>query len=278
MTWQAVAYKDFQDAIRSRMLLVLTALFALFVGLAAFAYSELSGGDPSGGGLLWALWGPSALLVPIIAILVSYRSVAGERELGSMRFLLALPHTRRAVVFGKVLGRTAVVAVAVLAGFAIGGAIIYVSYELSPFAYLGFVAGTILLGLVYVSVGVGVSAVTGSVSRAAALVVGLFVFVQYLWSYFWLLVVYVTNGFEVPGFEEFPAWFDVAAALGPGVAYNELMVSIANRDPNSDIIFAGQLDDAAIQLPDWYPLFVFAGWTVVTLGIGYWRFERADLT
>lgn len=278
MTWQAVAYKDFQDAIRSRSLVVLTVLFALFVGLAAFSYSELSGGDPSSGGLMWALWGPSALLVPIIAVLVSYRSVAGERELGSMRFLLALPHTRRDVVLGKVLGRTAVVAVAVLVGFAIGGAIIFLSYELSVFVYLGFVAVTVLLGLVYVSVGVGMSAVTGSVSRAAGLVVGVFVFLQYLWAYFWLFVLYLVNGFSLPAFDSFPAWFDLVAALGPGTAYSELMVSIANRDPNSDIIFAGQFDDAVIQLPEWYPLFVFAGWISLMLLVGYWQFERADLT
>ncbi len=51
-------------------------------------------------------------------------------------------------------------------------------------------------------------------------------------------------------------WFDVAAALSLGVAYNELMVSHANRDPTSDIIFAGQFDEAIIQLPDWFPLLV----------------------
>ena len=210
------------------------------------------------------------LLIPVITILVSYRSIAGERELGSMRFLPALPHIRRDVVLGKVLGRTAVVAVAVLAGVAIGGTVIFVWYELSVLVYLGFVAVTMLLGLVHVSVGVGVSAVTGSVARAAGVAVALFVVLRYLW-------LFVLDLVALPPGDSVPARFDVAAALSPGVAYNELIVSLANRDPASDSIFTGQFDEAVIQLPGRAPLLVFAGWIGLVLAVGYRRFERAGL-
>lgn len=277
MTWRAVAYKDFQDAIRSRTLSLLTVLFALFVGGAAFAFAELAGGSSeSMGDLLFSIMGPSSLLIPIIAILVSYRSIAGERELGSMRFLLGLPHTRRDVVLGKVVGRTAVVSVAVLVGFAVGALVALLYYEIAPLIFLGFTVATLLLGFVYVTIGVGISATTGSVSRAAGGVLGAYILLEYLWAVFWLLIVYLVNGFSLPNWDEYPVWFDFFVSLSPGTAYGELMVSIMNRS-GGDIIFAGQFDESPLHFPDWYPLLVFAGWVVVMFAVGYWRFQGADL-
>lgn len=278
MTWRAVAYKDFQDAIRSRTLTALTLLFALFIGMTAFAFAELFSSD--GGGsmndLLFSIMGPSSLLIPIIAILVSYRSIAGERELGSMRFLLALPHTRRDVVVGKVVGRTAVVFIAVLVGFAVGGVVALLYYDFSPLVFLAFTLATMLLGFVYVTIGVGISATTGSVSRAAAGVLGAYILLEYLWGVFWLLILYIVNGFSLPTWDGFPAWFDFVVSLSPGTAYSELMISIMNR-AQSEWIFAGQFDDSPLSFPDWYPLFVFALWVVLMLVVGYWRFNGADL-
>lgn len=194
-----------------------------------------------------------------------------------MRFLLALPHTRRDVLLGKILGRTVVVWVSVLVGFAVAAVVAFSYYEFSPVIYLGFILLTMLLGFVYVSIGVGVSAVTGSVSRAGSLILGVFIVLQYLWAYLWLLVVYLTNGFSLPAVDEFPAWFDFVSALSPGTAYGELMISVINRQPGSDWEFIGQFDESAIQLPEWFPLVVLFGWVGLAVAVGYWRFDSADL-
>lgn len=278
MTWSAVAHKDFQDAVRSRTLALLTLLFAGFVGLAAFAFAELVAGEDgsSMADLLWALLGPASLLIPIIAILVSYRAIAGERELGSMRFLLALPHTRRDVLLGKVVGRTVVVSIAVFVGFLVGAVVAVLYYEFSPVLFLSFTLLTVLLGLVYVCIGVSISATTGSVSRAAGLVLGVYILLAYLWAYLWLLVVYVVNGFSLPDLDSFPTWFDFMASLSPSTAYQELMVSAFNRQ-GGDIIVAGQFDES-LSLPDWFPLLTLIGWVALALAIGYWRFDGADLS
>lgn len=53
--------------------------------------------------------------------MLGYRAIVGERESGSLKFLLGLPHTRRDVILGKLIGRVSTVTVAVLVGFAIVG-------------------------------------------------------------------------------------------------------------------------------------------------------------
>lgn len=120
----AVAKKDFQDAVRSRGLIALTVIFVLFTVGGAYVGTQVAGvfGDEAGDtlDLVYALQSPASFLVPIIALLIGYGAVAGERERGSLKFLLGLPHTRWDVVFGKIVGRSAVVTVSILVGFAAG--------------------------------------------------------------------------------------------------------------------------------------------------------------
>ena len=105
MTWQAIARKDFQDAVRSKWLWGLSAIFfGLFVGS---AYLIGSGVESNGNGALTAeVFVPTlgnrvvALVVPIVAIVVAFSSIVGERESGSLKLLLSLPHSRQDVVAG----------------------------------------------------------------------------------------------------------------------------------------------------------------------------------
>jgi len=153
MSTLAVAKKDFRDSIRSRALLVITVLFALLTGGGAFVSSWAGeilevGGDQTTLDLLLALQTPASFIVPIIALLIGYGAISRERESGSLKFLLGLPHTRRDVIFGKVLGRTAVVAVSITIGFTVGMVAIFAfTGSLSPVEYIGFMAMTILVGV-----------------------------------------------------------------------------------------------------------------------------------
>jgi len=145
MSALTVAKKDFRDAIRSRTLLALIVLFAIFTAGGAYVSTLIGGllsnanpaGSQSALDLIFALLTPASLLVPVIGLLAGYKAIAGERESGSLKFLLGLPHSRRDVVLGKVIGRAAVVTVAILIGFAVGIVAIYVLTDsLSPVNYL----------------------------------------------------------------------------------------------------------------------------------------------
>jgi ABC-2 type transport system permease protein len=269
MSWSVVARKEFRDASRSRTLWILTALFVLIIAGAAyvvgFALSSGPGAEATGTALVSALTGRASFFltsfVPILGLMASYASVVGERDSGSAKVLLGLPHSRRDVVLGKFVGRSAVLAAALLAGF-LAGFVVMLSYEeLSVLNYLGFVVLTTLLGIVYVAVGVGVSASVGSRSRASASVVGIYIFLKVLWDAFPSLVprgiVYATTGSLSP-----PGWYDYLIALGPNAAYTNLSAGFLERDPGSLEAFSA---------------LVVLAWVAVPVTVGYLRFRRADV-
>ncbi|MFB6217602.1 MAG: ABC transporter permease subunit, partial [Halobacteriaceae archaeon] len=145
MTWDVVARKEFRDAVRSRWLWALTVVFVLFTAGAALLFALVSGGGGQQAqgltslGLLGFLLSPAGLLVPIIGLVVSYKAVAGERDSGSLKLLLGLPHSRLDVLLGKVVGRGAVVGVAVVTGFVLTAVVVLATFAaFSPGKYLAF--------------------------------------------------------------------------------------------------------------------------------------------
>jgi ABC-2 type transport system permease protein len=269
MSWSVIARKEFRDASRSRTLWILTALFVLITAGAAyvvgFALSSSPGAEATGTTLVSALTGRASFLltsfVPILGLMASYVSVVGERDSGSMKLLLGLPQSRRDVVVGKFVGRSAVLAVALLVGF-FAGFVVMLSYEeLSVLNYAVFVLLTTALGTVYVSVGVGVSATVASRSRAAASVVGFYIFLKVLWDTFPSVVprgiVYATTGSLSP-----PDWYGFLTALSPNVAYTNLAAGFLERGIGSLEAFSA---------------IVIAVWIAVPVALGYLRFRRVDV-
>ncbi len=291
MSWQAVAEKDFRDAIRSRLLLVLTVLFVLFAGGAAYFAAQIRppaqvqfGGELTTLALIGGLTGPVSIFIPIVAIAAAYRSVAGERQSGSLKLLLSLPNSRVDVVVGKFLGRAGVVSVALLVGFTVGLFVVATqAAEFSALEYLVFVLVSLLLAYVFVSVAVGVSAFTTSTSRAAYGAFGVFLVFQFLWRVLVSGFVYVANGFGFPGPEEsFPDWLRTAAEfltiIDPTAAYQQGVLWVIRRLAEEG---GQQAQGAATQGPvyvqEWFGFVVLLYWIAMPLLLGYWRFERVDL-
>jgi len=274
MSWTVVAKKDFQDAVRAKSLWALTAIFVLFAGGLSYAYgaTDLAGGnsDITAIGFIGFLQSAGVLLVPIIGLLVGYKAVVGERESGSLKLLLGLPHSRRNVVFGKLVGRTLVVAVPILVGY-LAAAIIGIAL-FDTFAFVDFILFTLLtigFGLAYISIAVGFSSAMASQSRAAALAIGLWVMFQLGWQALVILVQWVVNGFSLPSGQMEP-WLVLLLQITPNGGYG---MSTFFFIP--DEAFTSQYD--AFYLQDWFGLVILAFWIVVPITLGYLRFERADL-
>ena len=181
MSTATVAWKDFEDAIRSRVLIALAVVFVLFTVGGTYLFAEVIGFAAAGNAppvvsLIFSLLGPIVVFVPLIGVMTGYKSVVGERESGQMKLLLSLPHTRRDVVFGKLLGRVAVLAVAIVAGFAAAAGMAVVLYNSFPVVdYTLFTLATVALGAVYLAFAIGLSASTGSGSVALWGSLGFFV-------------------------------------------------------------------------------------------------------
>ncbi|WP_254761921.1 ABC transporter permease [Natrinema marinum] len=290
MTWATVAKKDFRDAVQSRALWSLVVVFVLLSIVSTYAYVEVPEmfGSPAGatfGGLIFFTIGLVGLFVPLAAIVVCYKSLAGERELGSIKLLLSLPTTRGQVFAGKVVGRAGVLVlglgVGLLVGLGVGAALLG---EVDALAALTFVLVTLAFAAVYATIVVSLSATTGSTSRATTLALGFFVVFELLWDAIPMGIVYVVNGFALPS--TMPDWLFPLLQLAPSAAYFSAVVALlpdiaatAGADPaqsGAGVQVSAEAAEPFYTSPE-IGLVVLGLWLVVPLAIGYTRFDDSDL-
>ena len=282
MSWSVVARKDFADAVRSRMLWSIVGLFAVLMAVSALVPDLLGDGDPVVGYSIAA--GLAETLVPVTALVAAYLAIAGERESGSIKILLGAPHSRLDVTVGKLVGRTGVVVVGVVAGFLVAGVVALAVYgNLALSEFVSVTALTAALGLAFVGIAVGISAATSTRSRAMALAVGLFFVFALLWDLVPLALTYLRTGsLPTPG-ETVPAWQMLLQQLNPSEAFGQLVdTALGGSDaPGAEggaAALAGQVSGPVpFYLEDWFMLVILGAWTVVPVVVGHLRFRDADL-
>ena len=186
MSLPAIARKDFQETVRSRGMIALVALFSLLVAAFAFAVRPTGGNEQFATELLLSVFiGPFLVttLVPLVGVVVGYNAVSGERESGSLKLLLSLPHSRADVVFGKVVGRGAALALAVFAGFLLPALVLIAApVAFNAGAFLGYTVFAAVLGVVFVAIAVGCSAASSTQRRALIGGVAIYVLFVLLWG------------------------------------------------------------------------------------------------
>jgi ABC-2 type transport system permease protein len=279
MSWQAVAQKDFRDAIRSRLMIAVAVLFVAFTG-GGVALGSAFGFDS--GAVVFLILNVflrgSSIFIPLVAIGIAYRAIAGERDSGSLKILLSLPNSRLDVVAGKFLGRSAVVGVAIVIGFIamlLATAITF-DGDIPADVILMFMLASLLLGIVFVSLAVGVSASSDSTFMAAISGFGLFVIFRFAWGGIVLLLRYAANGFELPSIGAAPPeWAQVLNVVNPMQGWRQATEWLLRRV--SEQQQAQQTAVDAFYLEPWFGFVVLLLWIVVPLAIGYYRFESADL-
>jgi ABC-2 type transport system permease protein len=283
-----VGKKDFSDAVQSRALWSLVVVFVLLLLITTYAYvqvPEMFGptGEATFGGLIFYTVGITSLFIPLAALVVCYKSLAGERELGSIKILLSLPLTRSDAFFGKVLGRAGVLGVGVAVGLVLGlgfGAVLIGSVEVVPLVV--FLLLTLFFAVVYSAIMVGLSATTGSTSRATTLAVGFFVLFELAWDAVPIAIVYVVEGFSLPA--EFPDWVFLVTQVSPSTAYFTSIIALL-PDTAAELGASVGGTGVAVEPTEAEPFYVTpeAGlvfltlWLVVALLVGHSRFDRSNL-
>lgn len=296
MTWQAIARKDFRDAVRSKWL---WGLSLLFVGVFALPpillfYFEM-GTTPQQGQIgttdmfVFLMKQGTSILIPLIAIVVGYTSITQERESGSLKLLLSLPHSREDVVFGKVLGRSGVLVLPIALGFAVALAVLLVtSLSLKLVNFLLFAALTALLGLVFVGLAVGISAAANTGRRAMGTAIALFVWFVVLWNAFANLVVNALVKYV--GISQAAKYETVLflKLLNPTQAYKTLVDAFLMDSALQSRIYmfsvfkrntVGQAfgDSLPVYLSDPFVVAYLLAWLFVPVAIGLRRFSKTDL-
>ena len=177
-----VAREEYHRALESRWLFGFAALFALFVlGLSYFGLSQ-SGevGFTGFARVTLSLLNLVLFVVPLVGLVLGVMSVTASAE--SLSLLLAQPVSRTDVLLGKFLGLSAAIAVAQALGLGGGGLVVALNAgfdQLGGFAAL--CALSLALGVVSVSVALGIAALWPDKLRAmgAALGVWLLLVVAY---------------------------------------------------------------------------------------------------
>ena len=298
MTSAQIARKDFEDAVRSRMVWAAVGVFVLLMGIigASAATNDLSEADPTMLINLFANIG-GQLLVPIIALMVGYMAIVGERQSGSLRVLFGLSHSRRDVFVGKLASRLGLVAVVTLVACAVAVVLALVLFDSLPVAtFLGFVGITILLGAAFAAIAVGVSAMAETRMRAMGGAIGSFVVFTMIWHPLVAGIHYLVEG-ELAGLEA-PNWYFFLLRLNPLEAYTQVSSSLADQfiwgligwqsivedvpastfqDPSALLLSNRVAGDLPFYLSGWFAAVTMLVWIAVPALVGYRSFRDADL-
>lgn len=267
----ALAGKEFSDRLRHRWVLVVAVVFTLFSLAITWFGGAAQGqiGPRSIEATVASLVSLVIYLIPLIALLLGFDAVVGERERGTLDLLLALPITRLELLLGKYLGLAAALALSTLAGFALAGGLLW--QRLGPAAlyhYGGFVLSALLLGLAFLSLAMLLSVLARDRAQATGLAIGLW-FALVLAFDLVLLGVLVATGGDLGG-----AWGEQALPW----------LLLANPADIFRILNVFTLDDvqrlyglASVMPPAlgnaWVMGGAMLGWIVAPLALAAWRFK-----
>lgn len=265
----AVVRQDLLDVRRGRLVQVSSVLYVLFVGI-IFMGTALSEGTTVADALRFVVL-IGFLFVPLVSLMIGYLAIAGERESGTIRFLIGYPLTRSEVVLGKYLSRLAIITLAVSAAFVAGGAISVILFAEPSLSLVGTFAGlTLLFAASYVGIALGISTVSDSRRRAMTYTVAVYFVLTLLWSG----VAPVTVPKIVGGALNLllniqpsgTAWA-IFSSLSPAEAYLEALQLLPG-----ETLFRTNREIGAVPV-----VVIMLSWITVPPLLGYQSFRRADI-
>ncbi len=270
LQWRCLATlagKEFRDRLRNRWVLAVALVFTAFSLAITYFGSAAQGvvGPRSIELTIASLVSLVIYLIPLIALLLGFDAIVGERERGSLDLLLAHPLTRLELLLGKYLGLAAALTLSTLIGFALVGVLLWQRFgQAGLYHYSGFVLSSILLGLAFLSLALLISVLARDRTRASGLAISLW-FVLVLVFDLALMGVLVASQGQVGG---------------DALAY----VLLLNPADLFRILNVFALDDvrrlyglAAVVPPSlgqpWLLGSAMLGWILAPLALASWRFK-----
>ncbi len=196
---RAIAKKEFMDNVRNKWVLALSVIFLLLVILMSYFGGAASGGDVEFQGFkatVASLSTIASMLLPIIAIMLGYSTIIGERENGSLGVVLGCPVSRFDVILGKFLGLSGVLAVTIFLGFGVSGVIVGAMAGFADgLAYLLFIVLTVLFATFFLGFSIFMSAIASK--RSTAIAGGLAIFFSGMIAGTVLMGIWVATGGDI---------------------------------------------------------------------------------
>ncbi len=263
----ALAAKELRDRLRNRWVLAVALVFAVFSALITWGGGAQQGavGLRSLEFTITSLVSLVIYLVPLVALLLGFDAVVGERERGSLDLLLALPITRLELLLGKYLGLAAALALAMLGGLAAVGIALGQQFGRAGwFHYGGFVLTSLLLGLAFLSLALLLSVLARDRTQASGLAIALW-FLFVLVFDLALLGLLVASGGRWGG-----VWLPYLLLLNPADVFR--ILNVFSLDDMRRVFGLAAIVPPALGQP-WLLGAAMAAWIAVPLALASWRFK-----
>ncbi len=263
-----IAGKEFWDRIRNRWVLAVALVFTVFALVIAYFGGAQQGavGFRSIEFTIASLVSLVIYLIPLIALVLGFDAVVGERERGSLDLLLSMPITRFELLLGKYLGLAAALAFSTVAGFGLVAVVLAAQLDVgSLFHFFGFMASSVLLGMAFLSLAVMVSVFASDRTRASGLAIALWFFFVLVFDLILLGGLVVTGG--AWGGEIFP----YLLLANPADVFR--ILNIFSLDDVRTLYGLATVFPPALAEP-WLLGLVMAAWIAAPLGVAAWRFRK----
>ncbi|NEU58559.1 ABC transporter permease subunit [Halorussus sp. MSC15.2] len=215
---------------------------------------------------------PILVFVPMLSLVVSAFSIAKEREQGNIRFLLSFPNDRREVVLGKFCSRSLLTAGGLLVGFVLATLLsVFLTGTLNIGMFLTFSVLTLLLMTSYVSIATGISATVTTQSRAIVASIGAYL----VWNVFWIPAV--PNSIPSLLEQHFGLSNSSLILLRMGSPSNAYLQSIQYVSPRTEKLVETMSAGSELGSP-LVAVSMLIVWSVLPLVLGYWQFQKADIS
>jgi len=181
----AFARREFRDAVSSKWFALYTLSFTVLA--VAVSFMSLSGVGSTGfagfGKTTAGLLNMIMLIVPLMALMAGAGSIAGERERGTLLYLLAQPVSRTQLLIGKFAGLACALGCSLMFGFGVSaGVLAWRTGGVGVMAYATLVGLTCALALSMLSIGMLISVC----SRRSGVATGVGLFT-------WLTLVFLSD-------------------------------------------------------------------------------------
>jgi Cu-processing system permease protein len=267
----AISRKEVRDAISSRWLVLYAAVFAVlalsisYIGQRNLGEVGFENFSRTTAGIL----NLCLIMAPLMAVALGAGAIAGERERGTLNYLLAQPISRLDLILGKFTGLVLAVGLATVAGFGAAGVVIALFAEsLDAGTYLMLML--LVLALVAVMTGIGLLASVVSSTRAQAFAVALLVWFAAVLLFDLLLVGLVTSA-SVGG-------SGLLALLLLNPVEIVRVLAIIHLEPDLEVLGpfgAYILEEFGTGGATAVLLVALAAWLAVPLGLAAWLFNRS---
>ena len=264
-----LAAKEFRDRIRNRWVLAVALVFTIF----SLVITYLGGAQQGQIGLksieltITSLVSLVIYLIPLIALLLGFDAIVGERERGSLDLLLALPITRMEILLGKYLGLAGALTLSTIAGFSLVAVLLYQQFSWAGlFHYLGFMISSVLLGLAFLSLAVFMSVVARERTRASGMAIALWFFFVLVFDLLLLGALVGTGG----NFGNYGSdIFAYLLLLNPADVFR--ILNVFSMDDVRTLYGLASIIPPALAQP-WMMGSVMFAWIIVPLALARWRF------